>query len=203
MSSSETAQVFASELFFRARMLIGFVVALWFLGLVNIALLGKSLNTLGIRPRTVSGLAGILLAPLLHGSVKHLLGNTSAFLILGGLLLLEGVETFWIVTAIATLTGGLGIWLLGGKNTNHIGASGIIFGYLGFLILRGYFTREIFSTLISLLVFLYYGSLLWRILPLGGRFSWEGHLFGFLGGALTARFLETIRASLPENFLWE
>jgi membrane associated rhomboid family serine protease len=184
-------------------MLVGLVIAIWFLGLVNIALLGKSLNSLGIRPRTISGLAGILLAPLLHGSIRHLLGNSSALLILGGLLLLEGAETFWIVTAIATLTSGSGVWLLGGKNTTHIGASGIIFGYLGFLILRGYFTRELFSTLISLLVFLYYGSLLWRILPLGGRFSWEGHLFGFLGGALTARFLETIRASLPENFLWE
>ena len=184
-------------------MLIGIVFAAWFLKVVNVLFLGNSLNTLGIRPRTIGGLGGILLAPLLHGSLKHLISNTSAFLILGGLILLKGMETFWIVTAIATITSGLGIWLLGGKNTNHIGASGVIFGYLGFLILRGYFTREIFSTVISLVVFLYYGSLLWRLLPIGGKFSWEGHFFGFLGGALTARFLEAIQADLPENFLWE
>jgi membrane associated rhomboid family serine protease len=94
------------------------------------------------------------------------------------------------VTIISVVVGGLGVWLFGGRGTVHIGASGVVFGYLGFLLLRGYFERSAGSILFSLMIFVLYGGLVWGILPWQQRgISWEAHLFGFLGGVLAARLL--------------
>lgn len=195
------AHSLTENLLYKVTVLAQLIVAAWAIWIVNAGFLGKALNRLGIRPRTVGGLFGIGLAPVLHGDIQHIIGNTTTFFILGGLVILKGIDTFLIVTVLTALTSGIGIWLFGGDNTNHIGASGIIFGFLGFLLLRGYFERDVFSALISLIVCFFYGSRLWRLFPLKEQFSWEGHLFGFLGGAAAARYLEVIQASLPANLL--
>lgn len=188
MSNNE-AKAIARELQNHALILGGFVVFMWILEIADLFFLKGTLLAYGIRPHNIVGLRGILFAPFLHGSLGHLMANTIPFLVLGWLVMLREISDFFIVTAIVMLTSGLGVWLLGSPYTTHIGASGLIFGYFGFLLLRGYFERSIVSIMFSLFVGSIYGSLIWGVLPSQYGISWEGHLFGLLGGVLAARFL--------------
>jgi membrane associated rhomboid family serine protease len=105
--------------------------------------------------------------------------------------MLQETSDFFIVTGLTMLVGGLGVWLFAAPGYIHIGASILIFGYLGFLLLRGYFQRNIPSILLSILVFLLYGGTIWGVLPSRPGISWQGHLFGFLGGVLAAKLIAT------------
>jgi membrane associated rhomboid family serine protease len=173
--------------------LLGTLVAImWVAEVVDQWVLGGQLDLLGIIPRTTIGLRGIVLAPFLHGGFAHLIGNTIPFLMLGWLIMLRETSDFVRVTLVVGLASGLGTWLLGSSGS-HIGASGVIFGYLGYLLLRGFFERRLGSISLSLLVGTLYGSMIWGILPLQRGVSWEGHLFGFLGGVLAARILSVRR----------
>jgi membrane associated rhomboid family serine protease len=173
--------------------LLGTLVAImWVAEVVDQWVLGRQLDLLGIIPRTTIGLRGIVLAPFLHGGFAHLIGNTIPFLMLGWLIMLRETSDFVRVTLVVGLASGLGTWLLGSSGS-HIGASGVIFGYLGYLLLRGFFERRLGSISLSLLVGTLYGSMIWGILPLQRGISWEGHLFGFLGGVLAARILSVRR----------
>lgn len=173
--------------------LLGTLVAImWVAEVVDQWVLGRQLDLLGIIPRTTIGLRGIVLAPFLHGGFAHLIGNTIPFLMLGWLIMLRETSDFVRVTLVVGLASGLGTWLLGSSGS-HIGASGVIFGYLGYLLLRGFFERRLGSISLSLLVGTLYGSMIWGILPLQQGVSWEGHLFGFLGGVLAARILSVRR----------
>ncbi len=167
----------------------GFVAFLWLVELINLFIFRGGLNVYGIRPRTVAGLQGILFAPMLHSSFAHLMANTVPLLVLGWFVLLRGTRTFASVTIITILVSGLGTWLIAPANSVHIGASGLIFGYFGFLVLSGYFERSFTSILWALLVFFLYGGLLWGVLPQGNGISWQGHLFGFVGGGVAAYLL--------------
>lgn len=182
-------QLLTQDFTLPASVLGGFVALIWILEIIDFLLFRGRLNRYGIRPRSISGLGGILLAPLLHGNFRHLAANTVPFVTLGALVMLGGLERFFSVTAIVVLVSGLGVWLLGSPRTVHIGASGVIFGYFGFLLLRGYFEQDLFSSGVSLVVGLLYGSLIWGVLPSRRGMSWQGHLFGFVGGVLAARFL--------------
>ncbi len=130
---------------------------------------------------------GILFAPFIHGDFQHLIANTVPFLTLGWLVMLQRTSDFFIVTAWTMLVGGIGIWIVGAPRSVHIGASILIFGYLGFLLFRGYFQRNVPSIVLSIAVAAIYGSLVWQVLPSQPGVSWEGHLFGFIGGAIAAR----------------
>jgi len=187
MSSQET-KAFASELKTQVTILGSFVALMWVLELVDVILLRQGLNIYGIIPREIIGLRGILFAPFLHGGLAHLISNTIPFLLLGWFVMLQETSEFFIVTPIVMLVSGLGVWLLGAPGV-HIGASGVIFGYLGFLLARGFFERNLPSILLSLIVGSLYGGLIWGVLPTQPGVSWEGHLFGFIGGVLAARFL--------------
>lgn len=165
------------------------VVLLWGIQIVNFLLLDGYLVQYGIQPRQWVGLRGIFIAPLLHGSFNHLLANTVPLVTLGWLIMLQKIRDFLIVTSISLLISGLGIWVVGAKSSIHIGASGIVFGYMGYLLLRGYFERSSQAIAIALLVILVYGGLLISILPIQAGVSWEGHLFGFLGGGVAAKLL--------------
>lgn len=176
--------------------MLGFLGVLWALELVDVLLLGESLDLFGIRPRNVDALSGILAAPFLHGGLAHLLANTIPLAVLGWLVLLRALKTFVIVTVLVTVIGGLAVWLFAAPNTIHIGASGLIFGYLGYLLLRGWFERSFTSILIAIVVAVVYGGALWGVLPGQRGVSWEGHLFGFLAGALSARLLAPRKAGL-------
>ncbi|WP_437514010.1 rhomboid family intramembrane serine protease [Sorangium sp. So ce1099] len=188
MSTIETRSI-TRELKLHAALLGGFVALLWGIEILDLVVFRGSLDALGIRPRTVPGLVGIALAPLLHGGFAHLAANTLPFVGLGWLIMLRKKRDLFLVTLVATLVGGLGVWLLGSPSSVHIGASGVIFGYFGFLLLRGWFERSALSIALSLVVGLVYGGMIWGVLPTRMGISWEGHLFGFLGGVLAARLL--------------
>ncbi|MBD0304218.1 MAG: rhomboid family intramembrane serine protease [Tolypothrix sp. T3-bin4] len=173
------------------------VVYAWSIEFVNLVICGGALNGLGIRPRTSSGLLGIFFSPFLHADWEHLLGNTIPFVILGWFVMLTGMKIFFIVTVFTPLFSGLGIWLFGRLHTNHIGASDVIFGYLGFLLLHSYFERDSLSIVLTAIVGFVYGRLLWGIFPIRYGVSWEGHLFGLIAGILVARFLETFKVIVP------
>ena len=173
----------------QAIILGGFVLLIWFLELVDSLILSGSLDTLGVQPRTLVGLRGILFMPFLHNGFGHVLANTIPFFILGWLVMLGGIPQFFVVVAVTMIVSGLGAWLFGSSNSVHIGASGLVFGFLGFLITRAYFERSLVSIALALFVFVLYGGILLGALPLQSGISWQGHLFGFVGGALAAYML--------------
>lgn len=173
--------------------LIGIIGILWIVHIVNINLFGGRLVLYGIYPRRLQGLQGILWAPFLHGNFMHLIANTIPLFTLGGLIMLGKRENFFLVTLAAALMSGLGTWLIGAPNSLHIGASGVIFGYFGYLLLGGYFDRSVFAIASSVIVIIFYGSYLWGVLPNQPGVSWEGHLFGFIGGGVAAWWLSRSR----------
>jgi len=156
------------------------LAAMWGLEVID-AILGQPLNSLGIEPRTVSGLVGIPLAPVLHGGFGHLLANTLPFALLALLTIMRGISTFVMVTVFVTLVGGLAVWLVASSGY-HIGASGLIFGYFGYNLAMGIFERSFKSILMAVLVVLLYGSMIFGVFPGRPGISWEGHLFGAAAG---------------------
>lgn len=184
----QETQALTRELKTQGTILGGFVAVMWILEIVDIVL-GGALNSYGVRPHQLIGLRGILFAPFLHGGLGHLIANTIPFLVLGWFVMLQETRDFFVVTGITMLVSGLGTWLVGSSNSVHIGASGIIFGYLGFLLLRGYFERNFPSILLSLIVGFLYGGTIWGVLPIQYGVSWQMHLFGFIGGVIAARLL--------------
>lgn len=189
MSRKQEVEALTRELKAQAWILGGFVSLMWVLEIIDQLFLKGALDAYGIRPRNLIGLRGILFMPLLHGGFGHLIANTIPFLTLGWFVMLREISDFFVVTAVTMLISGLGVWLIGASNSVHIGASGLVFGYLGFLLLRGYFERSVLAITISLTIGLFYGGLVWGVLPGMPGVSWEGHLFGFLGGALAANLL--------------
>jgi membrane associated rhomboid family serine protease len=177
------------ELKLHATLLFGFVALIWILEVIDLAIFRGGLDQFGIRPRSFGGLVGIALAPVLHVGFGHLAANTLPFIVLGWLILLRSTRDLFVVTAITALASGLGVWIFGASHSVHIGASGIIFGYFGYLLLRGYFERSFLSIALSLVVGLFYGGMIWGVFPTYFRVSWEGHLFGFLGGVFAARLM--------------
>ena len=188
MSNPETKSI-TRELQSHAAILGGFVSLLWAIEILDVFVFRGALNAYGIRPRSIDGLEGILLMPFLHGSFAHLAANTLPFLTFGWLIMLQETSDFFIVSAVTVLVSGLGVWLTGAPNSVHIGASGLIFGYFGFLLLRGYFERSFTSIMISLIVGFFYGGLIWGVLPSQPGVSWQAHFFGFVGGVLAAQLL--------------
>jgi membrane associated rhomboid family serine protease len=170
-------------------MLAAFVLLLWLLEMVDQLLLGDALDGLGIRPRQAEGLKGILFMPFLHDGFSHLLANTIPLAVLAGLVMVRGIGDFLAVTAIVMVVGGLGVWLFGPANSLHVGASGLVFGYFGYLILRATFERSLAAVALAVLVIIFYGGLIWGVLPARGPVSWQAHFFGFVGGALAAYWL--------------
>jgi len=168
-----------------AIVIAAFVALLWVVEVINAAS-GGDLTDDGIRPRQLGGLWGVLWAPLLHANFTHLESNTIPLLILGFLVLLGGLVRFGIVTAIVWLVSGIGVWLLGGTNTVVVGASGLAFGWLAYIIVRGVFTRRLVQLALGVVILLVYGGLLWGVLPGASGVSWQAHLFGAVGGILAA-----------------
>ena len=172
----------------QVAILAGFVAIMWIVEIADFIVFRGGLDRFGILPRHPSSLWGIFLMPFLHGNFPHLIANTVPFITLGWLVMLRNLRDFWLATAIVIVVGGAGVWLFGSPGY-HVGASGLIFGYLGFLLLRGLFERSFTGILLSLVVGSAYGSLIWGVLPGRPGVSWEGHLFGFLSGVLAAYWL--------------
>jgi len=140
----------------------------------------------GIVPRTTDGLEGILWAPLLHGGWAHLIANTLPFLVFGFLVLANGIGRFAVVTAIVWALGGLGVWLTAPDGSVTVGMSGVIFGWLAYLLIRGFFARSGTQILLAVVLFFFWGGILFGVLPGQEGVSWQGHLFGALAGVVAA-----------------
>jgi membrane associated rhomboid family serine protease len=162
-----------------------FTAVLYVTELVD-AFTGQRLNDDGIHPRDPEGLLGVIWGPLLHANWDHLIANTLPFLIFGFLAMAVGLGRWLAVTAIIWVVGGLGVWLVGPSGSSTIGASGVIFGWLTFLLARGFFNRSGKQILLALVLLFLWGGILLGVLPGNPGVSWQAHLFGALGGVLAA-----------------
>lgn len=166
-----------------------FVLLLYAVEIVNALMLHSLNRTFGLRPRTLEGLADILTFPLLHASLAHLLSNTLPLIIFGFLVFLSGLRVFVTALAASWLGSGATVWLIGGYNIT-VGASGLVFGLFAFLLVRGFFNRHWGQILLSAVLFLAYGGILFGVLPtVAGYVSWQAHLGGAAGGVVAALLL--------------
>lgn len=166
----------------------GLAAVMWVLETID-AIAGNRLDQYGIEPRDADGLIGIFASPFLHDGFGHLLANTVPFLAMGAVIALAGALRVLAVTAVVMLVAGLGTWLLAPAATNHIGASGVVFGYATYLLSRGVFNRNLVELAIAAVVAVVWGgALLGGLMPQDG-ISWQGHLFGAVGGVTAARLL--------------
>ena len=174
-----------------AQLMVILVAGLWPIEVVDLLIFDNGLDEQGIIPRTWGGLDGVLWAPLLHGGFGHLLANTLPLLVLGGFVALGGMRRWMTVTAFVILVGGLATWLVA-RSAIHIGASGLIFGYAGFLLVAGFVEKSVRGIGVALLVgFLFGGMVLRGITPVATWVSWESHLLGLAAGVLAAFAIAT------------
>jgi len=178
-------------------MVVGGLAALmWLVELIDL-IPGVDLDQWGIQPRTLSGLIGVVTAPFLHDGIGHLLSNTIVFLVLGCIIAASGTVRFVQVTVIVMAVSGLGTWLLAPSGTITIGASGLVFGYLTYLLARGLFEVRVTYLVVALGVLVLYGGVLWGLLPRPG-ISWQAHVMGAIGGVLAARLVHSDRPAGSE-----
>jgi len=164
-----------------------FVLILWIIYFVDTVLLHSALKMrFGIRPRTRFSLGSILISPFLHVNRQHLAANSVPFFVLGSLVMVQGRSAFWLTTAIIIPIAGLGVWIFGKPNTVHMGASGLILGYFGFILASVFFSPDLVAIILALIVAALYIGLITQIVPLKKGVSTTGHLFGFIGGIVAA-----------------
>ena len=165
-----------------ATLTVGFLVVEWVIHIINFLVFRNGLGQYGIHPLDFNGIWGIFTAPLLHANSEHLIGNSLPGAVFFFLIGLSGRKAWWEVTIIVVLIAGVGTWLLGGPGTSHIGASGMVYGWLSYLIVRGIFNRSLTQFLVGLGLGFAYSGLIWGVLPIYEGVSWQGHLFGAIGG---------------------
>ncbi len=164
------------------RGLLAAVAFVWGLEIIDL-LPAINLDAFGVRPRSIFGLIGIPLMPFLHGDFSHLLSNTFPFLILGWIVLQAEKENFIVATVTIILLCGMGTWVIGSNNSVHIGASGLVYGYFGYVMVRAFMERRPKWIAAGLFVGIFYGSMIFGVLPVFTQeFSWEGHLCGMAAG---------------------
>ena len=160
-----------------------FLLLIWVVQIVN-AFSGERLIAFGIRPRDVEGMWGILFAPFLHADFAHLIANTTVAAILLFLVALSGTRAVVISSVMTILIGGFGVWLFGQPYSVHVGSSILIYGWLAFLVVRGFFSGAIWQIILGVILAVAYSGMLWGVLPGQYGVSWQGHLFGGIGGVV-------------------
>jgi len=163
-----------------------FVVFFWLTFFMNEAYL-LHLNNFGVRPGETEGLLGIVTMPFLHGDFTHLFSNTIPFLVSASFIFHFFKNKSWRIFIGIWLISGLGIWLLGEERTIHIGASGLVYGMVAFLMTSGFIRKNKHLTAVAFILVFMYGSMIWGLFPQYSwvkemNISWEGHLFGALSG---------------------
>lgn len=174
--------------------IIVLLAVIWALQILN-WMLGYRLNVwFGLEPRDFGGLLGIVGTPFLHGDFTHAVGNTVPLAVLGGFAAVASPRDFPVATFIIVVLGGLLTWIFA-RTAIHVGASGLIFGYFGFLIVYGWLERRALPVVGAMAAIVFYGGMIWGVLPSAAnrQISWESHLFGFVAGAAAAYALRTKR----------
>ena len=193
-SSVERAQSKDEGVLSRFAPIIALVVLCWAVFVVNNLMLHMQLNQYGIIPRRIDSLPGIIFAPFLHGSYQHLAANSLPLLILGAILCARSKGEFIVVSACGILFGGGLTWLFA-RHAAHIGASGLVFCYFGYLSSLAYFRRSIGTLVLSVICIVAYGGMIRGILPTSAAVSWEGHLAGLVTGIGAAWFMARVEAA--------
>ncbi|WP_250214127.1 rhomboid family intramembrane serine protease [Acrocarpospora catenulata] len=175
-----------------ALVMVFLVGGMWLLEVIDYVG-GGSLDRYGIVARDPDGLVGILAAPFLHAGFGHLIANSLPLLILGFLAAIRGLGKFFGASLIIVLVSGIGVWLIAPPNTVTIGASGLVFGYFGYVVARGLFDRRMLDIVLGVVVAGMYYSIIFGVLPGQAGISWQGHLFGLIGGVLAAWLLRRRR----------
>ncbi|MGW0393543.1 rhomboid family intramembrane serine protease [Streptomyces sp. NPDC003042] len=177
-------------------LMLGWVALLWLLEVVDLAT-GHALDGYGITPRDTDGLTGIPLAPFLHYGFDHVGANSVPLLVLGFVAALDGIRRFLAVCAAIIVVDGIGVWLVSPEHSITAGASGLVFGLFGYLLIRGFVERRPLGVLTGILIAAVWGTtFLAGVLPSDSAVSWQGHLFGLLAG-IGAAFLFPGRRALP------
>ena len=162
----------------------GFLATIWIVFILELVF--PWLQAFGIHPLDVSSLPLIFTSPLLHANLEHIISNSLTGALFAYLIGYSGKRVFWEVTTFVVIIGGLGTWLLGGVGTNHIGASGLVYGWLAYLIVRGFFNRSISQIITGLILGFFYSGLIFGLLPGTEGVSWQAHLFGAIGGIVAS-----------------
>lgn len=183
------------------KLIVGWVALLWLLEAVDQAT-GNALDTFGVQPRRLDELVDVVPSAFMHFGFEHLIANSLPLLILGFLAALRGVGRFLAVAATIIVVSGLGVWLIAPDGSNTAGASGLIFGLFGYLLARGFVDRRITDVALGSVVAVFYGSILWGVLPTDSGISWQGHLFGLVGGILAARLTAEPRPAGVDKPAW-
>ncbi|AEN10601.1 MULTISPECIES: rhomboid family intramembrane serine protease [unclassified Streptomyces] len=165
--------------------MLGWVALLWVLEGID-TLTGHQLDTYGVSPREASELRDVVPSAFLHAGWEHVASNSLPLLVLGFIAALAGLRRFAAVVLTVIVTAGLGVWFTAPAGTVTLGASGVVFGLFGYLLVRGFVDRRPLDVVVGLVVAALYGSILWGVLPTDSGISWQGHLFGLLGGVLSA-----------------
>lgn len=171
-----------------AILMIVLVAVMWAIEIVDYVENGR-LDRYGILAHEPDGLPGILFAPFLHAGFGHLMANSVPLLILGFVAAIRGIGRFLAASLVIILVSGLGVWFASPPDTLTIGASGLVFGYFGYVVARGLFDRRALDIVLGVVVAVLYYSILWGALPTQPGVSWQGHLFGLIGGVIAAWLL--------------
>lgn len=178
--------------------MVSLAAVLWIIQFVNAAN-NYSLDRFGLRPRRIDGLWGVLTEPFLHASYGHLFSNTIPLIGIGWVLMLSGIRTWLMVSGLVLGLGGLATWLVAPAGL-IVGASGLVFGWLGYLIARAYFSRKLRWILVAAIVLVFFGTLLNGLLPsYNSNVSWQAHLCGFAAGVVAGAALHPRRADPPKR----
>lgn len=167
----------------------GYVIVIWVVHLINVLVFRGNLVFFGVNPLDLSAVWHIFTAPLLHANFEHLISNTIPGAVFSFLIGMSRARVWWEVTLIVVLIDGIGVWLLGGIGTNHIGASGLVYGWLAYLLVRGFFNRNMLQLVVGIGLGIAYSGLVWGLLPGVPGVSWQAHLFGAVGGVAAGMFI--------------
>jgi membrane associated rhomboid family serine protease len=208
--------------FRQAKLLIDLLLIAWAVAIVDFVLLPGVMRQLcGLRPRQLGGIPGIMLSPLVHGDWQHLLNNSAYYLIFGGMIVMRDAADLPVVTLTIALIGGVITWVVG-RYGRYVGASGVVFGYIGFALALVYLYKDPLATMFFVVILLsfffgdilvfpmltgdrawVFGRTLWGLFPqTDAQIAWEGHLFGFLGGIWTAMHLNDLHNFFKPLFDW-
>ncbi len=179
-----------------AALMAGWVGLLWVLEAVD-TISGHRMDGLGIEPRKTGELIDIVPSAFTHFGFAHVAANSLPLLVLGFIAALRGIARFLAVAFAIIVIGGLGVWLVAPAHTNTAGASGLIFGLFSYLLVRGFVDHRALDVVVGLCVGLLYGSILWGALPTAQGVSWQGHLFGLVGGVVAAFAFRERGAAVP------
>lgn len=177
----------ASPLGRAASLMVAYLALLWIVELINEATNRHLAEAGGLRPRDPASLIDILTSPFLHGSLQHLASNALPLFSLGFIAAMTGLKRFLLMTLLVILIEGIGVWLFSPENTISVGASGVVFGYFGYLLMRGLVDRRPVDLVVSIGIALAYGYVMWNSIGFGTQgISWQGHVSGLIGGLVAA-----------------